>query len=96
MPIIDPTTEEVTTEVAKATIDDVDAAVKAAHRAFEDGPWSRMHHEDRAKILFRIADLIDERGEEIGLRESMDMGMPFLKGFTTWLQGLVVLWEMPW
>ncbi|MBD2257999.1 aldehyde dehydrogenase family protein [Pseudanabaena sp. FACHB-2040] len=77
LPIIDPTTEEVTTEVAKATVEDVNAAVEAAHRAFESGPWSRMHHEERAKILFRMADLIDERGADIGLRESMDMGMPY-------------------
>jgi aldehyde dehydrogenase (NAD+) len=77
MPILDPTTEEVITDVAKATIEDVNAAVEAAHQAFETGSWSRMHHEDRAKILFRTADLIDERGEEIGLRESMDMGMPY-------------------
>ncbi len=77
MPIIDPTTETVTTEVAKATIEDVNAAVESAHRAFHQGAWSRMHHEDRAKILFRVADLIDERGADIGLRESMDMGMPY-------------------
>ena len=77
MPIIDPTTEAVITDVAKATIADVNAAVEAAHRAFETGVWPRMHHEERAKILIRIADLIDERGEEIGLRESMDMGMPY-------------------
>ena len=77
MPIIDPTTEAVITDVAKATIADVNAAVEAAHRAFESGAWPRMHHEERAKILIRIADLIDERGEEIGLRESMDMGMPY-------------------
>jgi aldehyde dehydrogenase (NAD+) len=77
MPIIDPTTEETICNVAKATVEDVNKAVNAAHRAFEDGPWARAHHEERAKILFRIADLIDERGGEIGLRESMDMGMPY-------------------
>jgi aldehyde dehydrogenase (NAD+) len=77
MSIVDPTTETVTTEVAKATIEDVNAAVEAAHTAFHQGAWSRMHHEDRAKILFRVADLIDERGADIGLRESMDMGMPY-------------------
>jgi aldehyde dehydrogenase (NAD+) len=35
-----------------------------------------MHHEQRAKILFRIADLLDERVEDFALREAMDMGMP--------------------
>ena len=50
--------------------------VDAAHAAFEDSPWSRMHHEQRAKILFRMADLMDERSEDFAIREAMDMGMP--------------------
>jgi len=36
-----------------------------------------MHHEQRAKILFRMADLLDERAEEFAVREAMDMGMPY-------------------
>jgi Aldehyde dehydrogenase family len=36
-----------------------------------------MHHEERAKLMFRIADLLDARAEEFGMREAMDMGMPF-------------------
>lgn len=77
MPTYDPTTEETITEVARGTAADAAAAVAAAARAFESGPWGRMHHEERAKILFRIADLLDERTEEFGLREAMDMGMPY-------------------
>ena len=77
MPTTDPTTEAVITTVAKATPDDARAAVAAASAAFEDGPWGRMHHEERAKILFRVADLMDERREEFALREAMDMGMPY-------------------
>jgi aldehyde dehydrogenase (NAD+) len=77
MPNFDPTTEEQTTVVAKATPKDADDAVHAASRAFEEGPWRRMHHEGRAKILFRVADLLDERAEEFAMREAMDMGMPF-------------------
>lgn len=74
---IDPTTEAVTTTVAKGTINDASAAVDAAYKAFEEGPWGRMHHEDRAKILFRMADLMDERAEDLAIREAMDMGMPY-------------------
>ncbi len=77
MPNYDPTTEAETTQVAKGTPKDVDDAVKAASRAFEEGPWGRMHHEERAKILFRIADLLDERAAEFALHEAMDMGMPY-------------------
>ena len=77
MPTVDPTTEEVTTTVAKASPADADAAVQAASRAFEEGPWGKMHHEERAKIMLKIADLIDARGEDIAYRETVDMGMPY-------------------
>jgi aldehyde dehydrogenase (NAD+) len=73
----DPTTEEPITSVARATPQDADAAVQSAYRAFEEGPWSRMHHEQRAKVLFRMADLLDERAHEFALLEAMDMGMPY-------------------
>jgi aldehyde dehydrogenase (NAD+) len=73
----DPTTEEMITTVAKGGPADADLAVQAASRAFEDGPWGKMHHEQRAKILFRVADLLDERVEDFSIREAMDMGMPY-------------------
>jgi aldehyde dehydrogenase (NAD+) len=77
MPTIDPTTEEVTTTVAKAAPVDADEAVQAAARAFESGPWSKMHGEERAKIMLKVADLIEARGEDIAYRETVDMGMPY-------------------
>ena len=77
LPTLDPTTEETITQFAKATIGDVDAAVQAARTAFETGAWLRMHHEARARVLFRVADLLDERAEDFALREAMDMGMPY-------------------
>lgn len=72
MPTFDLTTEEKITEVAKAWPSDADEAVLAASDAFESGPWSRMHHETRAKILFRMADLLDERADAFAIREAMD------------------------
>ncbi|MBC7926718.1 MAG: aldehyde dehydrogenase family protein [Bryobacteraceae bacterium] len=77
MNTVDPTTEEVITSVAKASSVDAEAAVNAAYTAFEEGPWGRMHHEERAKILFRMADLMDERAEDFASREARDMGMPY-------------------
>jgi len=74
---IDPTTEATITTIAQGTVQDASDAVDAASAAFEDGPWSRMHHEERAKILFRMADLMDERAEDFAIREAMDMGMPY-------------------
>jgi hypothetical protein len=56
MNTIDPTTEEVITSVARATPADGDEAVEAASHAFEEGQWPTMYLEQRAKLLFRIAD----------------------------------------
>ena len=77
MSVSDPTTESVITHVQKASAVDARRAIDAASTAFEDGPWGRMHHEERAKILFRMADLLDERADDFALREAMDMGMPY-------------------
>lgn len=77
LPTIDPTTEEVITHVARAGAGDTQKAIDAAYNAFEDGPWGRMHHEERARILFRMADLLDERADDFAIREAMDMGMPY-------------------
>lgn len=79
--LIDPTTEEEFATVAAATSADAEAAVAAAHKAFKAGAWPALTHEGRAKILFRIADLLEERAEDLALREAMDMGMPY-KDFT--------------
>ena len=75
--LIDPTTEEEFATVAAATAADAEAAVAAAHKAFSTGVWPALTHEGRAKILFRIADLLEERAEDLALREAMDMGMPY-------------------
>src|SRR5262245_16647085 len=77
MPTFDPTTEEQITDVAKGLPMDADDAIRAAANALELGPWSRLHHEERAKLLFRIADLMDQRAEDFAMREAMDMGMPY-------------------
>ncbi|MGF1470569.1 MAG: aldehyde dehydrogenase [Rubrobacteraceae bacterium] len=63
-------------EVAECDAEDVDRAVRAARRAFEDGRWSRMRPAKRKKILLRLAGLIRERLEELALVESLDVGKP--------------------
>ena len=72
---ISPATEEVLAEVAEADAADVDAAVKAARRAY-DKVWSRMPGRERAKYLYRIARIIQERGRELAVLESLDNGKP--------------------
>ncbi|MGW1677026.1 aldehyde dehydrogenase family protein [Saccharopolyspora sp. NPDC002376] len=72
---INPATEEVLAEVASANESDVDKAVRAARRAF-DQTWSAMPGTERAKYLFRIARLIQERGRELAVLETLDNGKP--------------------
>ncbi len=71
---INPATEETLAEVAEASEADVDLAVKAARRAFRG--WSRLSGRERAKYLFRIARIIQERGRELAVLESIDNGKP--------------------
>src|SRR6478672_4423652 len=72
---ISPSTEEVLAEVAEADEADVDAAVKAARRAYSR-VWSRMSGKERAKYLYRIARIIQERSRELAVLESIDNGKP--------------------
>ncbi|PKW12679.1 aldehyde dehydrogenase family protein [Saccharopolyspora spinosa] len=72
---INPATEEPLAEVSSASESDVDEAVRAARRAFDD-TWSTMPGKERAKYLFRIARLIQERGRELAVLESLDNGKP--------------------
>ncbi len=72
---ISPATEEVLAEVAEADDADVDAAVRAARRAYTR-VWSKLPGRERAKYLYRIARIIQERGREIAVLESIDNGKP--------------------
>ncbi len=72
---INPATEEVLAEVAEADDADVDAAVKAARRAYTR-VWSKMSGSERAKYLYRIARIIQERGRELAVLETIDNGKP--------------------
>ena len=72
---ISPATEEVLSEVAEADEADVDAAVKAARRAYTR-TWSKMPGRERAKYLYRIARIIQERSRELAVLESLDNGKP--------------------
>ncbi len=74
-PTINPATEEPLAEVALAGEDDVDRAVGAARRAFDE-VWSPMPGRERAKYIFRIARIIQERARELAVLESIDNGKP--------------------
>jgi aldehyde dehydrogenase (NAD+) len=72
---INPATEEVLAEVSEANQADIDRAVSAARKAFTK-TWGPMPGRDRAKYLFRIARLIQERSRELAVLETLDNGKP--------------------
>jgi aldehyde dehydrogenase (NAD+) len=74
-PTIDPSTEEPLAEVAQAGAADVDAAVAAAREAHEER-WSPIRPAERAKYLFRIARILQERSRELAVLESLNGGKP--------------------
>jgi betaine-aldehyde dehydrogenase len=73
---IDPSSEAVITQVAAATAEDIDLAVKAARQAFDEGPWPQMSGAERAAVLRRIAQGIRERQQELAELEVRDNGKP--------------------
>ena len=73
---LDPATNEPITEASDGQAADVDAAVAAARRAFDEGPWPTMKAAERAKVLRRIAELVRAHAEEFIEREVLDIGMP--------------------
>ncbi|RZK73890.1 MAG: aldehyde dehydrogenase family protein, partial [Rhodococcus sp. (in: high G+C Gram-positive bacteria)] len=75
--VFNPSTGEKLAEIAAGGPRDVELAVQAARRAFDDGPWRRMPAEARARILHRFADLIEANADEIALIDTQDCGKPY-------------------
>ncbi|XP_020233236.1 aldehyde dehydrogenase family 2 member C4 isoform X1 [Cajanus cajan] len=71
---IDPRTGEVIARIAEGSKEDIDVAVKASRVAFDHGPWPRMTGVERARIMMKWADLIDENAEEIAKLDAIDAG----------------------
>jgi acyl-CoA reductase-like NAD-dependent aldehyde dehydrogenase len=73
---LDPATGQAITAVAQAGAEDVERAVRAARRAFEEGPWPAMAAAERARLVHRLADLVEQHAEELAQLESLDNGKP--------------------
>ncbi len=78
---INPATGEVLTRVAEAGAEDVDAAVQAARRAFDDvnGPWRKLSASERGRLLWKIADLVERNMDELAELETLDNGKPIFE-----------------
>ncbi|WP_033278911.1 aldehyde dehydrogenase family protein [Streptomyces sp. NRRL F-525] len=74
--VVDPSRGRVVTTVAEAGPADVDAAVRAAREAFDNGHWSGLSGRERGRILHRVAELIRENADELARLESLDVGKP--------------------
>lgn len=73
---VNPATNETVTTFAVGSASDVDRAVAAARRAFDEGPWPRLHAKDRKAIMRRLVDLVVEHGDELNRLQTLENGMP--------------------
>ncbi len=71
-----PATEGLLAEVARGEREDIDRAVAAARRAFDEGPWPHMNPSERGQLLWRLADQLEAHAEEFAQLESLDNGKP--------------------
>lgn len=76
-PTLDPRTGEVIAHVAEGEAEDINRAVIAARKAFDEGPWPKMSPYKRSMILYRFADLIEKNNDEIAALETWDNGKPY-------------------
>src|SRR5579863_9625308 len=85
----DPATEEVITHVPAGDKADIDAAVAAARRAFETGPWSRILPGDRSRLVWRLGDLLEQHADEFAELEALDNGKPVTNARRDDVQGSI-------
>src|SRR5467141_2931981 len=75
-PSYNPATGEVLAQVSEADREDINQAVNAARKAFDQGPWRRMTASERGRLVWKLADLLDKNIEEFAYLESLDNGKP--------------------
>ena len=75
-PTYNPATGEILARVAEGDREDIERAVKAARAAFETGPWSRMTASERGRLIWKLADLLEQNLEEFAELEMLDNGKP--------------------
>jgi acyl-CoA reductase-like NAD-dependent aldehyde dehydrogenase len=77
--VVNPSDEQVVSRLREADAAEVDAAVRAARRAFDSGPWPRMTLDDRKDVLYRIRDVLRTHTEELAYLECLNTGLPIAR-----------------
>jgi betaine-aldehyde dehydrogenase len=77
--VIDPSTQDVIARVPDGDAADVDAAVAAARRAFDSGPWKTVTAQERGRILFRLAQVVRDHAAELAELETINNGKPIVE-----------------
>jgi phenylacetaldehyde dehydrogenase len=75
-PTYDPATGKVLAQVAEGAAEDINLAVSAARRAFDQGPWRKLTSSERGRLIWKLADLLEQNLEEFAQLESLDNGKP--------------------
>ncbi|MFD5230084.1 aldehyde dehydrogenase [Streptomyces qaidamensis] len=88
-PVVSPRDGRVIADVADGGAAEVGAAVAAARRAFDTGPWPRLAPAERGRALLRLADLLEERREELALTVSLEMGKPISDAYGIELRAVI-------
>jgi phenylacetaldehyde dehydrogenase len=78
--VVDPGTEEVIGQVPRGDAADVDSAVEAARESFEGQDWLRAPPREREKVLWRIAEMIEDHADDLARLECRNVGMPYAAG----------------
>ncbi|KAH9636936.1 hypothetical protein HF086_016875 [Spodoptera exigua] len=91
--LINPTDESVICKVQSASVNDVDRAVLAAKKAFEEGEWSKISARERGQLLFKLADLMEQHKEELATIESIDSGAVYTLALKTHVGMSIETWR---
>ncbi|XP_027123268.1 benzaldehyde dehydrogenase, mitochondrial-like [Coffea arabica] len=92
-PTLDPRTGEVIAHVAEGDTEDINRAVSAARKAFDEGPWPKMPAYERARVLLRFADLVEKHSDELAALETWDNGKTYEQAATAELPTFVRLFH---
>ncbi len=87
--VMDPATEDVIAKVSEAQAEDIDKAVQAARKAFDDGEWAKLEAAERSRLIYKFADLLEEHREELAQIEALDNGKPYEVALTDDIDGTI-------